>query len=44
MEFLHIVDDVVGQVRDEGYHHKDHGVFNEIFTETGLSIKARSFY
>ena len=40
---LHIVDDVVGQVRDEGYHHKDHGVFNEIFTETGLSIKADLF-
>jgi tryptophan halogenase len=40
---LHIVDDVVGQVREEGYHHKEHGMFNEIFTETGLSIKADLF-
>jgi tryptophan halogenase len=40
---LHIVDDVIGQVRPEGYHHKEHGMFNEIFTETGLCIKADLF-
>lgn len=40
---LHIVDDVVGQLRDEGYHHKDHGVFNEIVTENGLVINADLF-
>jgi tryptophan halogenase len=40
---LHIVDDVVGQVREETYEHKDHGVFNEIITENGLVITADLF-
>ena len=40
---LHIVDDVVGQVKPEGYYHKEHGEFNEIFTEKGLSIQADLF-
>ena len=40
---LHIVDDVVGQQRNEGYHHKDHGLFNEIVTEKGLVINADLF-
>ena len=40
---LHIVDEVGGQVRPEGFHHKEHGEFNEIFTEKGLSIQADLF-
>ena len=40
---VHIVDNVIGKYLQDGSHHKENGLFNEIATEKGLVISADLF-